>query len=109
MLLHQKNKGSKSPRFIPLSQWVFLLSGPLQLLSPAAAHARHADEIAHVGLPCVSLLMSSSTRSYGSVKSAPAGAFSQQKLQIPATPCVLESTQAVYFADCPAKDASGLS
>lgn len=43
------------------------------------------------------------------MKSSTAGGFSQQKLQITAVLCVLESIQAVYFADFPAREAPGLS
>lgn len=53
--------------------------------------------------------MFSSTRLYGSMKSTTAGGFSQQKLQITAVLCVLESIQALYFADFPAREAPGLS
>lgn len=53
--------------------------------------------------------MFSPTRLYGSMKSTTAGGFSQQKLQITAVLCVLESIQALYFADFPAREAPGLS
>lgn len=53
--------------------------------------------------------MFSSTWLYRSMKSSTAGGFSQQKLQITAVLCVLESIQAVYFADFPAREAPGLS
>lgn len=104
MLLHQKTKAVNSLD-IPFGGFAICVTG---VFSSAAAHARHADEIVLVCYVHV-FPMFSSTRSYRSMKSSTAGGFAQQKLQITAVLCVLESIQAVYFADCPAREAPGLS
>lgn len=53
MLLHQKMKAANPPDSSLSVVW--LLSAALESYSSAAAHARHADEIAHIGLLCASL------------------------------------------------------
>lgn len=107
MPLHQKMKAINPP-VIYFGGFAVCATG---VFSSAAAHARHADEIVCIGsVGYVHVFpMFSSTRLYGSMKSTTAAGFSQQKLQITAVLCVLESIQALYFADFPAREAPGLS
>lgn len=107
MPLHQKMKAINPP-VIYFGGFAVCATG---VFSPAAAHARHAEEIVCIGsVGYVHVFpMFSSTRLYGSMKSTTAAGFSQQKLQITAVLCVLESIQALYFAAFPAKEAPGLS